>query len=138
MLVVLHVWLNFLCSYALAYRVTRHTAGALVAALVFGASPFVAAHLTGHFNLIAAWVVPLVCLLAWHASERVSMRAGAWFGRRSRASRTWTTTSSSLRASWWRLRWLAQCSTITWRIRTAAPTRRRRALIGIAVLLAWM
>ena len=101
-LIIVHVWLNFLCAYALAYRLTRHTPGALVAALVFGASPFVAARLTGHFGLIAAWVVPLVCLLAWHAAERASMRAGLCSAWRSRPSRTWTTTSSSSRASSWR------------------------------------
>ena len=77
LLIVLHIYLNFVCSYALGYRTTRRVSSALVAAVVFGTSTFVGAHLTGHFNLIAAWIVPLVCLLAWDASESASLiRAG--------------------------------------------------------------
>jgi len=137
LLVVLHVWLNFVCSYALAYRVTRHTPGALVGALVFGASPFVAAHLTGHFNLIAAWVVPLVCVLAWHASERVSMRAAARLGM-ALAGVAYVDYYLFIFAGLLvLLRWLAQCSTVSWRTpQEISSTRRRRALTGIAVLLA--
>ena len=77
LLIVLHIYLNFVCSYALGYRTTGRVSSALVAAVVFGASSFVGAHLMGHFNLIAAWIVPLVCLLAWGANERMSLiRAG--------------------------------------------------------------
>src|SRR6476660_8350011 len=53
--IALHIYLNFLCSYALAHRVTRQVVPSLAAAMIFGASAFVTAHLNGHFNLIAAW-----------------------------------------------------------------------------------
>jgi hypothetical protein len=134
-LVIAHVWLNFVCAYALAYRLTRHTPAALVAGLVFGASPFVAAHLTGHFNLIAAWVVPLVCLLAWHAAERASMRAGAVLGVALAAVAYVDYYLFIFAGLLVVLRWIAQSSTITLR----APRRsvvRRSLLTGIVVLLA--
>jgi len=134
-LVVAHVWLNFLCAYALAYRLTRHTPGALVAGLVFGASPFVAAHLTGHFNLIAAWVVPLVCLLAWHAAERASMRAGAVLGVALAAVAYVDYYLFIFAGLLVALRWIAQSSTVTLRA-PGRPTFRRGVLTGIVVLLA--
>ena len=80
LLIVLHIYLNFVCSYALGYRATRRVPSAFVAAVVFGTSTFVGAHLMGHFNLIAAWIVPLVCLLAWKASESTSLIRGGLAG----------------------------------------------------------
>jgi hypothetical protein len=80
LLIVLHIYLNFVCSYALGYRTTRRVSSALVAAVVFGTSTFVGAHLMGHFNLSAAWIVPLVCLLAWDASESTSLTRGVLAG----------------------------------------------------------
>ena len=35
------------------------TLPSIAGAVVFGTSSFVSAHLLGHFNLIAAWIVPL-------------------------------------------------------------------------------
>ena len=134
-LIIVHVWLNFLCAYALAYRLTRHTAGALVAALVFGASPFVAAHLTGHFGLIAAWVVPLVCLLAWHVAERASIRMGALLGVALAAIAYVDYYLFIFAGLLVALRWIAQSSTITLRS-PGRSTVRRGVLIGIGVLLA--
>ena len=68
LLIVLHLYLNFVCSYALGYRTTRRVSSALVAAVVFGTSTFISAHLMGHFNLIAAWIVPLgACLRGMRA-----------------------------------------------------------------------
>jgi len=72
LLILLHVFLNFACSYALAYRATRQALPSLAGAVVFGTSCFVSAHLLGHFNLIAAWTLPLVCLLVDAARERES------------------------------------------------------------------
>jgi len=80
LLIVAHLFLNLVCSYALAYRLTRDAGAAFVASIVFGASPFIGAHLPGHFNLIAAWTLPLVALL-WHeASNGASMVRSAICG----------------------------------------------------------
>lgn len=78
--VALHLYLNFLCSYALAFRLTRSAISALAAAVIFGSSAFVSAHLNGHFNLIAAWTLPLVCLLTWNARESPSWIRGVLVG----------------------------------------------------------
>ena len=67
--VALHLYLNFVIAFALAHRVTRQMAAAILAALIFGWSPYIGAHLAGHFNLIAAWVLPLVALLLIDALE---------------------------------------------------------------------
>lgn len=75
-IVVAHLFLNFALAYALAFRLTRHVGGALVASLVFGASPYVVAHLAGHFNLMAAWVLPLVALATLKTLD--ARRAGPW------------------------------------------------------------
>src|SRR4051794_14203196 len=69
-LIVLHIFLNFVCMYALAHRVTGHAAASAAAALIFGTSPFVSAHLLGHFNLIAAWTLPLVSLSMLNVLDR--------------------------------------------------------------------
>ncbi len=73
LLIVAHLFLNFVCSYALGYRLTRHAGAAFVGSIVFGASPFIGAHLPGHFNLIAAWTLPLVVLLWSEATSRSSL-----------------------------------------------------------------
>jgi hypothetical protein len=79
-LIVLHLYLNFVCSYALAYRTTRAALPSAAGAVVFGTSSFVSAHLLGHFNLIAAWIVPLVGLLVWQAADRKSLVRGVFAG----------------------------------------------------------
>jgi len=69
-IVATHIFLNFAVAYALAFRVTRSQTAAVLAALVFGWSPYIGAHLAGHFNLIAAWLLPLSALLTSRALDR--------------------------------------------------------------------
>lgn len=78
--IALHIYLNFLCSYALAHKLTRSVIPAFAAAVIFGTSAFVTAHLNGHFNLIAAWTLPLVCLVTWAARETPSSIRGVLVG----------------------------------------------------------
>jgi hypothetical protein len=54
--------LNGFCAYMLAWRVTRDRAAAMLAGAIFGCSPYIAAHLNGHFNLTMAWTIPLFAL----------------------------------------------------------------------------
>lgn len=79
-LIAMHIYLNFLCSYALAHRLTGNAVAASMAAVIFGTCAFVTAHLNGHFNLIAAWTLPLVCLLTWNAGESPSRIRGVLVG----------------------------------------------------------
>ena len=68
--IALHLFLNFASAYALAWRVTNNRAASVLAAFVFGWSPYIAVRLLGHFNLIAAWVLPLSALLLLRALDR--------------------------------------------------------------------
>lgn len=61
-------------AYALAWRLVRERTAAVIAGLIFACSPFVAAHLMGHFNLLTAWVVPLFALSFIEAVRRGSVR----------------------------------------------------------------
>lgn len=68
--------LNGFCAYLLAWRTTHDRMSAIVAGIIFGCSPYIAAHLNGHFNSIAAWPLPLFALVFLQA-----MRARpAWWG----------------------------------------------------------
>jgi hypothetical protein len=80
LLIAAHLFLNFVCAYAIAWRETRHWAGSLTAAVAFGWSPYLSAHLPGHFNLIAAWTLPLVALTATMACEHPTVWRGAIAG----------------------------------------------------------
>jgi len=64
------LWLNAFAAYLLAVDRTGDRGGAMLAALVFGGSPYVFLHLLGHFNLIHAWTVPLFALWFFRALDR--------------------------------------------------------------------
>lgn len=67
--IALHLFLNFAATYALLVRARQEWVAAIVGALAFGWSPYISAHLPGHFNLIAAWVLPLTALLLVEALD---------------------------------------------------------------------
>ena len=67
------VFANIACMYALAWDLTHHVRAAILAAIVFGTSPYLAAHLRGHFELMAAWVLPLFALLLRRALRTPSL-----------------------------------------------------------------
>jgi hypothetical protein len=66
-LLLAFVFVNLASMYALVWDVTRHRRAAVFAAVLFGLSPYVAAHMLGHFDLVAAWVLPLFALCARRA-----------------------------------------------------------------------
>jgi hypothetical protein len=80
-IVCVHLFLNLAMAYALAFRISRSVAGSALAAVVFGWSPYIAAHLLGHFNLIAAWVLPLNVLLTLKVIDQAEDQAkvGRWW-----------------------------------------------------------
>jgi hypothetical protein len=57
-LVLMHVFLNGIVTYGFAWSVTRHHRASILAGVLFGTSPYLAAHLLGHFELLAAWPLP--------------------------------------------------------------------------------
>ncbi|HEY7290887.1 MAG TPA: hypothetical protein VH583_13705 [Vicinamibacterales bacterium] len=74
------VFSNMACAYALAFDVTRHVRASILAALVYGLSPYFAAHIQGHFDLMAGWVLPAYVLLLRRALWRRSWVAAASAG----------------------------------------------------------
>lgn len=54
--------LNGFCTYLLAWRIVRQRGAAILTGIIFGTSPYIAAHLNGHFNLTTAWTIPLFAL----------------------------------------------------------------------------
>ena len=84
-LLLAFLFANMAAMYALAWTVLRGANGgarrraAVLAAVVFGLSPYVAAHLLGHFDLVAVWVLPAFALAlrrAVHGSNRAAVAAG--------------------------------------------------------------
>jgi len=79
-LLLLYVWANMAAAYALAWAVTRHRRGAVLAGVVFGLSPYLAMRLTGHYELMAAWVLPAFALCLIRAVRASSRRAAVAAG----------------------------------------------------------
>jgi hypothetical protein len=79
-IIAAHLFLNFAVAYALAWRMTRSLGAAILGALLFGWSPYVEVRLLGHFNLIAAWTLPLTALLTMETLERRSTLSALWLG----------------------------------------------------------
>ena len=61
--------LNALGAYALVFDVLRDRRVAILAGIAFGGSPYIAAHLLGHFDLLTAWVLPVFALFMRRALE---------------------------------------------------------------------
>ncbi len=60
--IIVSVFLNGLCAYALVFDLVAIPSLAVLAGVAFGGSPYVAAHLFGHFDLLTAWTIPLFAL----------------------------------------------------------------------------
>ena len=60
--IVVSVFANALAAYALALELTGHRRAAILAGITFGGSPYIGAHLLGHFDLLSAWVLPVFAL----------------------------------------------------------------------------
>jgi hypothetical protein len=78
--IVFNLFLNFVCAYALAFRQTSDWRASIFAGLAFGWAPFFSARLSGHFNLLGAWVLPLCGLAALAVRERPRTLRAAWLG----------------------------------------------------------
>lgn len=75
--------LNGLCAYWLLRHETGDGSASLLGGAIFTGSPFVVAHLHGHFNVLSAWSLPLVCLAARTAhadSHAWALRLGFFLG----------------------------------------------------------
>ena len=78
--IIMSVFVNAACAYALAFDLVRQRRIALLAGVAFGGSPYVAAHLLGHFDLLTAWVIPLFALCLRRALRTGSIAAAVGCG----------------------------------------------------------
>lgn len=62
-------------AYALARDLTGDRRAAILAAVIFGQCPYLAAHLLGHFNLTSAWTLPWFLFAFGRALDRRSRGA---------------------------------------------------------------
>lgn len=82
-LLIATLTLNGMCAFWLVRRLTNSWDASIIGALVFAGSPFVDAHLLGHFNVLSVWTLPLVALLTLDAvagSRRAAHAAGLVIG----------------------------------------------------------
>ena len=74
------IFLNAAAAYALAVDITAERRAGVFAAITFGSSPFIFAHLLGHFDLLTAWPLPLFALCFRRALRSGSTLAAAGCG----------------------------------------------------------
>src|SRR5260370_32516244 len=55
LLLLAYVFANMAAMYALVWDIGRDRRAAVLGAVIFGLSPYLASHLQGHFDLMAAW-----------------------------------------------------------------------------------
>jgi hypothetical protein len=79
-LLLTYVFANMAAMYALVWTMTRHRRAAVLAGVLFGLSPYLAVHLLGHFDLVAAWMLPAFALALRHAVLRSSNAAAVAAG----------------------------------------------------------
>ena len=128
------LFLNAAGAYFLAYRVTGSRTGAVFAAVIFGGSPYLMAHLQGHFNLLSAWGLPIYAgLLLWTldgGSWKTSLAAGAVLSAIAYTDYYYLVYALAFSLVWLLMRWFAY--SIGW----GNPSRwRLRAAWGVLALL---
>ncbi|HSC27334.1 MAG TPA: hypothetical protein VLD67_08675 [Vicinamibacterales bacterium] len=129
--------LNGFAAYLLALDRSKHRGASIVAGLVFSGSPYIAAHLLGHFNLVAAWGLPLFALFFLRSFDpratvrrRAAVAAGLCLVATAYTDYYYLVYSAAFGAG-----------TVLWRLRPATVAFRprrlsRRARLTIAALLA--
>ena len=75
LLILATLTLNGFSAFLFARDRTNSSAPAVMAGAVFGVSPYVSAHLLGHFSLISVWCLPL---FLWCITRAVERRSPRW------------------------------------------------------------
>jgi hypothetical protein len=130
------LFLNGFCAYLLAWRVTRDHGAAMIGGLVFGGSPYIAAHLNGHFNLTTAWTIPLFAIAASEAIRESTTRwpvlAGLLLGATAYVDYYYIVYEFALALC------LVALAAREWSIGSRGPTPRSRPLtkvVGVLILV---
>lgn len=134
-LVLASLCLNGFVAYLLAFDLTRRHGASVVAGAIFGGSPYVMAHLPGHFNLVAAYVLPLFVL----ALRGALARAVVWRGAAAGLALAWCVYSDyyyGVYAVVFAAVWIALRHARVACVGGAQATPRRRRLAGALAALA--
>ena len=127
LLLLAYVFANLTSMYALVWDITRHRRAAILGGLIFGLSPYLASHLLGHFDLVAAWVQPLFALLVRRAmvsgSTRAAIGAGVVLVATAYTAYYYVVYLSFFLAVYL-IAWL-DWTAVTWSSRTQTPVMRR-------------
>ena len=140
LLLLSYIFANMASAYALVWDVARHRRGAILGGVIFGLSPYLASHLLGHFDLIAAWVLPLFALMVRRqlaaASNRWAIGAGLVFAATAYTAYYYVVYLGFFLAVYL-IAWLGW-TPVRWSSRTQTPAARRTrgALAGLMILLA--
>ena len=146
LLLLAYVFANMTSMYALVWNITRHRRAAILGGVIFGLSPYLASHLLGHFDLIAAWVLPLFALLVRRAMVSGSNRWAAAAGVvvvASAYTAYYYVVYLSFFLAVYLIAWL-DWPVVTWSSRTQTPVTRRlrRGLVAaisvLAVVALWI
>ncbi len=140
------VFANGIAAYALAFDVTGQRRASTLAGIVFGGSPYITAHLMGHFDLLSAWVLPLFALCL-----RRSLAGGSWrpmvgcgvvLAAAAYTAYYYVVYLGLLAATYLVASWRCVRCTVAARPPSAQHTRWRRAAIALlvadAALLLWI
>jgi hypothetical protein len=139
-LLLTYVFANMVSAYALCLEITKHRRGAILGGLIFGLSPYLASHLLGHFDLVAAWPLPLFAI----ALRRATLSNSHWWA----AAAGLTLAATAYTAYYYvvYLLFFLVCYLLTWlewpvlrwipRARTSTLLWIRRSVIAAMILLA--
>ena len=145
-LLLAYVFANGVLAYALAWQITRHRRAAVFAGVLFGTSPYLGVHFPGHFELMAAWLLPAFAL-AFRPAVGSGSRIAAVVSGLLLAATAYTVyyyvVYLGLFALAYLVAWSDGCSIdVAPRPPTARALLARRVLVGIFTLLAivalWM
>jgi len=139
LLLLSYIFANMTFAYALVWDVARHRRGAILGGVIFGLSPYLASHLLGHFDLIAAWVLPLFALMVRRqmasASNRWAIGAGLVFAATAYTAYYYVVYLAFFLAVYL-IAWLGW-TPVRWQRRTATKATRlmRQGLAAMMILL---
>jgi hypothetical protein len=138
LLLLSYVFANMACAYALVWNVARQRRSAILGAVIFGLSPYLASHLLGHFDLIAAFLLPLFAVMVRRqmasASNRWAIAGGIVFAATAYTAYYYVVYLSFFLAVYL-IAWLGWAP-VRWSPRTQTPAARRtRAMLAALMIL---
>jgi hypothetical protein len=139
LLLLAYVFLAMTSTYALVWDITGHRRAAVFAGVIFGTSPYLAAHLLGHFDLVAVWLLPAFAFV-WRRALRSGSAGTATVAGVIVVATAYTAyyyvVYEMLLAAVYLAAWIDPIAFATSRRTSASAARARRLLTGAALIFA--